>query len=163
MSGLAGLLTGGVIEAVGKVADDLITSDEERASAELEARKLDNALLLGQQEINKVEAGHASLFVSGWRAAAGWVSVMALWCVYVPKALIMTGFWAFQTWVILSAWNRIAPAPALPSFPDLGVTDLIGLLFALLGMAGLRHRETLAGKARETLGPKPVSGQQEAP
>lgn len=146
---LTGLITGGLVQSVGQVIDDLVTSDEERASAEIEARKLDNQLLLGQQEINKIEAGHASLFVAGWRPAAGWVAVMALWCVYVPKALLMTAIWSFQAWVVLAAWDRVAAPPAIPAFPDLGVTDLIGLLFALLGMAGLRHREAMHGVARE--------------
>lgn len=156
MSGLASILTGGVIEAVGKVVDDLHTSDEERQAAELEARKLDNALLIGQQEINKAEAAHASLFVAGWRPAVGWVCAVALGLIYIPKAVVMAALWAYAAMRLVAAWNGVGTPPALPAYPDMGVADLIGLLFALLGMAGLRHRETLAGKARSApLAPPP--------
>ena len=78
-------LIGGVVEAVGKVADDLFTSDEERAAAQLEsdrigleAAKVDADLIKGQQEINKVEAAHASIFVAGWRPALGWTGGVAI-------------------------------------------------------------------------------------
>jgi hypothetical protein len=32
----------------------------------------------GQLEVNKVEAAHKSLFVSGWRPAVGWVCVLGM-------------------------------------------------------------------------------------
>ena len=79
------LLIGGVVEAVGKIADDLFTSDKERLDAQIELQKLgieeqriDAGLLAGQQEINKIEAASASVFVAGWRPAVGWVCVAAL-------------------------------------------------------------------------------------
>lgn len=66
------LLVGGIVEAVGKIADNLFTSDKERLDAELdlrkigiEAAKIDASLLTGQQEINKTEALHSSVFVAG--------------------------------------------------------------------------------------------------
>lgn len=169
---VAGLVTGGVIEAVGKVADDLFTSDEERAAAELENRKLDTQLMLGQQDINKAEAQSASLFVAGWRPAVGWVCALALGLIYIPRALVMASLWAYQAWVIVAGWNGAGAMPALPPYPDLGVADLIGLLLAMLGMAGLRTKETLEGRARaEPLSkfelPNPFrrkgAGDQEAP
>lgn len=158
MSGLAGLLTGGLVESVGQVIDDLVTSDEERASAELEAQKLDNQLMLGQQEINKVEAGHASLFVAGWRPYIGWICGTALGLIYIPQALVKAGLWGYQVYAMIGAWNGAGVMPALPEYPDMGAADLIALVFALLGMAGLRHRETMHGKARETPLSRPRAG-----
>jgi len=35
-------------------------------------------LAKGQLEVNKVEAAHKSLFVSGWRPAVGWVCVLGM-------------------------------------------------------------------------------------
>tara|TARA_R110002096_G_scaffold434159_2_gene654956 strand:- start:518 stop:811 length:294 start_codon:yes stop_codon:yes gene_type:complete len=35
-------------------------------------------LAKGQLEVNKVEASHKSLFVSGWRPAIGWICGFAL-------------------------------------------------------------------------------------
>lgn len=59
----------GIIEAVGGVVGDLVTTDKERLQAEIELRKLDQALDLGQIEVNKVEAASSSVFTSGWRPA----------------------------------------------------------------------------------------------
>lgn len=152
MSGILGALGGNVIGqivgTVGSVIDDLHTSDEERNASELEHRKLDNTLLLGQQEINKVEAAHASIFVAGWRPFIGWVCGVALGMVYIPKAFVMTLVWAYHAWVLLAQWNGTPPPPVMPPFPELGVADLVALVFALLGMAGLRTAETVQGKAR---------------
>lgn len=91
---------------------------------------------LAQIEVNKIEAASESFFKSGWRPAAGWVCVVALALTYIPKALVMTGFWMFQSYLILTETSRAVPT--LPAFPDLGVTDLLGLLLSLLGMATLR-------------------------
>jgi len=162
LAALGGEAVGGIVKTVGNVIDDLVTTDEERAASELEAQKLDNQLLLGQQEINKAEAQHASLFVAGWRPAVGWVCAIALGLIYIPQSLVKAALWTYQVLVMISAWKGTGPAPVMPPYPDMGVADLVTLLLALLGMAGLRHRETLAGKARsEPL--RPQSTQQDAP
>lgn len=129
---------GGIIGAVGNVIDDLVTTDEERAKMALEGRKIDAGLQQGQIDTNKIEAAHPSRFVAGWRPMAGWVAAISLGMAYIPKAIMMTGIWSYQAIVIISQWNGITAPPAIPEFPDLGVTDLIGLLMALLGLAGVR-------------------------
>lgn len=134
-------LLGGIIEAVGKVADDLITTDKERMAAQLEAAKVEAGLLQGQIDVNKAEAGSSSLFVAGWRPYVGWVCGTALALVYIPKAVVMTAIWTYQAYVIISLWDGLAPLQPLPVYPDLGVTDLIGLLCSMLGLAALRTRE----------------------
>jgi hypothetical protein len=170
MSGIADILTGGLVKSVGDVIDDLHTSDEERAAAELEVRKLDQQLLTGQQEINKEEAKHASWVVAGWRPALGWVCVQALWFIYVPKAVVLTLVWVYAAWKVVAAWNGMGGMPTLPGFPEMGAADILGLVGSMLGIAGLRHRETMAGKARsEPLTPLPAifrrkpPAEQEAP
>jgi hypothetical protein len=163
LGGIGGAALGGIVQTVGNVIDDLHTSDEERQAAELESRKEDNKLLLAQTEINKVEAAHPSMFVAGWRPGAGWVCVVALAAIFIPRALVMTGAWGWQVWILLSAWDGAGLLPTLPAYPELGAMDLIGLLLALLGMAGIRHRETMHGKARETPVGAPKAMEQEAP
>jgi hypothetical protein len=96
------------------------------------------AKITGQMDIDKAEALNPSLFVSGWRPFVGWVCGSALACCYIPKALVMTGIWVYQCTIIMGHWNGLGATPILPLYPDLGVTDLIGLLMSLLGMAGLR-------------------------
>ena len=55
---------------------DRIPNPEEKAKAEREAMAAITKGLLdadkGQMEVNKVEAGHRSVFVAGWRPAIGW-------------------------------------------------------------------------------------------
>jgi hypothetical protein len=79
------LAVGSIIEAVGKVAGDLITTDKEKMQMEIEQRKLDleerkidQATDLAQIEVNKIEAASSSVFVSGWRPAIGWIGVAAM-------------------------------------------------------------------------------------
>lgn len=69
---------GGVIEAVGKVAGDLVTTDKERMAADLEAYKAETDRMQGQVETNKIEAASSSLFVSGARPAVMWICAFAL-------------------------------------------------------------------------------------
>jgi hypothetical protein len=149
MSGLMDILGGGLVKSVGDIIDDVYTSDEERAAADLESKKLDTQVLMGVHDTNKAEAQNASIFVAGWRPFIGWVCGAALGLVYIPKALALTGLWVYQAWVLVAAWNGTGPMPPLPPYPDLGVADLIGLIGAMLGMAGLRTKETLEGVARD--------------
>lgn len=63
----------GPINAVGNILDKLFTSDEERLSKQVLLERLSMLPLLAQQEINKIEAAHRSLFVAGWRPFLGWL------------------------------------------------------------------------------------------
>lgn len=119
---------GSVIESVGKVADDLITSDKERMQLELDSRRIDQAVDLAQIDLNKAEAGTGSLFIGGWRPAIGWTCAASLFCYYVPYVLVATVLWA---WQVIQKGELVAR-------PDLGITDLIGLVLSMLGIAGMR-------------------------
>lgn len=99
-----------------------------------------------QSDTKKVKAVSSSFWVSGWRPAVGWVCVVALAMVYIPKAIVLTFIWTYQSHVVLSAWQGGA-LPVLPIYPDLGVTDLIGLLMSMLGIGGLRTLEKLNSKS----------------
>jgi hypothetical protein len=138
------LLIGGIVETVGKLADDLFTSDKERLDAEIELRKvgievakIDAGLLTGQQEVNKAEAGHASVFVAGWRPAVGWVSVAALGYQFILYPLL-TWAWA---WMQSAGWVE----PTLQPPPLLDVEALLVLLTGMLGIAGARTFEKVKG------------------
>lgn len=135
-----------ILGGVANIADDLITTDEERDKLKLQDRLIDAQLLQGQIDTNKIEAAHPSMFVAGWRPAVGWVCVAALAMMYIPKATVMTIMWAVFCASIMNAWVIGTPPPAIPEFPDVGAMDIIGLLMALLGMAGLRSFD----KTKET-------------
>ena len=76
-------------------------------------------LAKGQLEVNKVEAAHKSLFVSGWRPAVGWCCCIAL---------------MYSTIVapILGIWFTVPPVDS-----SLLTTVLLGML----GLGGLRTIE----------------------
>jgi hypothetical protein len=108
-----------------------------KQSGELQQMAAEVGLLQGQIDINKVEAANPSLFVAGWRPAIGWVGALSLACIYIPKALLLTGVWVYLS----------VKAGALLPAPDLGVSDLLGLLGSILGIGTMRTMEKKAGVA----------------
>ena len=104
--------------------------------AKLELLKLQQsgelASMTAQTDINKVEASNASLFVSGWRPAIGWVCALALFYQYLLKPII--------TWLAGVAGYNV---PLMPGLDD----NLWQLMMGMLGMCGLRTFEKVQGVA----------------
>ncbi|MDY6909084.1 MAG: 3TM-type holin [Thermodesulfobacteriota bacterium] len=69
---------GSIINGVGRMADDLITTDKERLEMALREKELDTQILSKVHETNIAEAQHRTLFVAGWRPFIGWLSGLAL-------------------------------------------------------------------------------------
>lgn len=138
MSPLLAPVLGGIIETVGKVADDLFTSDEERARAELDAYQAESARLVAQTEVNKVEAASDSLFVAGWRPAIGWVGVLAMAYQFVGYPFLVWG------WSLMQAAGKIPGGLAPP--PILDTDALWVILTGILGIGGMRSFDKLKGK-----------------
>jgi hypothetical protein len=111
-------------------------------------------LMLAQVEVNKAEAQHKSLFVAGWRPMVGWVAAISLAMAYMPKALLLTAMWAWNCYIVLGAGMPAEGDLMLPEFPDLGLTDLIGLLGAMLGIGAMRSIDKRAGVSTEVLKPR---------
>ena len=136
-----------IVETVGKIADDLFTSDEERLRAQLESDKLgldaariDADLIKGQQEINKVEAASSSVFVAGWRPAIGWVGVAGMAYQFVLYPFMVWG------WSLAQAHGWIPDSLKAP--PLLDIEALMVLLTGILGLATNRTFEKVKGVAR---------------
>lgn len=134
------LLLGGIVETVGKLADDLFTSDKERLDAQiefgklaLEDRKLDVQVQQGQIAINVEEAKSDSLFKSGWRPATGWACVAGL--------LYQLMFRPIFGWVAANVGGWDMP-------PELDLETLMTLLFAILGLGGYRSYEKKQGVSK---------------
>lgn len=131
---------GSVIESVGKVAGDLITTDKERMQLELEGRKLDQAIDLAQIEVNKVEAASSSVFVAGWRPAIGWIGAAAMAYQFLLYPML-TWIWA------MAQANGYLPAGMQPP-PVLDADALWVILSGILGIAGMRSFEKSRGVTR---------------
>lgn len=109
---------------------------------------MDNSikLQLAQIEVDSDEAKSTNWFVAGWRPAVGWVCVVALALIYWPKAIVLTSIWTAQCVNLIintsgSSFNHLV----LPAFPDLGATDLLGLLGSILGLGAMRTFEKHQG------------------
>lgn len=125
-----------LLPALTEVLDRVIPDQAAAAKAklEMEARLLEAATAQASQqtEINKIEAGHTSIFVSGWRPYIGWVCGMAI-------------AWAFLVAPMLSWLLPVMGVVAV--VPPLQTEFLLELVFAMLGLGGLRTFEKLKGVA----------------
>jgi hypothetical protein len=137
---------GDVIDSVGKIASDLITTDKERLQMaledkklDLEARKIDQAGDLAQIEVNKVEAASGSLFVAGWRPAIGWVGVAAMAYQFLAYPLLQ--------WVWVWGQGKGWIPSGLNTPPVLDADKLCVILSGILGIAGMRSFEKTKGVA----------------
>lgn len=131
MSLLRSLLGGAAaqpIEAIGNVVDQLFTSDEEKAQAQMVLEKIRQSPHILQAEINKIEAQHRSVFVAGWRPFIGWICGVGLFFTFIINPLLQ--WWSGQE------------GPALP------LDAMTMLVTALLGLGGLRTFEKLNGRAK---------------
>lgn len=125
---------GTLVESVGKVADSLTTTDEERMQMALEERrldieekKLDQGINLAQIDVNKEEAKHASIFVSGWRPFIGWGCGFAFLYIGIIEPI--------------ARFTAKVQFGYAGEFPEIDPTITMQVLFGLLGLAGMRTYE----------------------
>ena len=135
-------IIGGLLDAGLKILDKVLPDPAQKAAAQLELLKLQQAgefkalevdlqLALSQTKINEVEAASPDAFKSGWRPAAGWVCVLGLLYQFLAQPLL--------------AWGSTMQGYAAPPVLELG--DLYGLLFGMLGLGAYRSVERVKGKA----------------
>mgnify|MGYP003122841803 FL=1 len=121
---LLGLNTGGD-SALGSFAKDLREA--------IKGKEIDPAkaleLIKVQNEVNKIEAQHRSIFVAGWRPFIGWVCGVALLYNFILRDII--------------AWLSPDIMP-----PALQMDHLITILLGMLGLGGLRTYEKLKDKTK---------------
>lgn len=119
----------------GKVIDRLWPDPAQAAAAKLELLKLQQSGELAQIAVNKEEAQHPSVFVSGWRPAVGWTCVAACAWNWVGLPMVKTALLVFSG-------KTLALSPA-------DLTEMLPILLGLLGLGGLRTIERLNGVERK--------------
>ena len=122
------------ITAIGNVLDNLFTSQEEKLTKQEAIEKLRQQPQMAQNEINKIEAQHRSLFVAGWRPFIGWVCGFNLLYLVFLRDFISSLLLFFKI-------DFVMPQA-------IGVDLSSELVFALLGLGGLRTFEKITGKAK---------------
>jgi len=84
--------------------------------------------VMGQMEINKTEAQHASLFVAGWRPAVGWVCALAM----------------LFNFLLIPFINLGLDVGGLDIQLDLiDMETMMPVLFGMLGLGGMRTAEKI--------------------
>ena len=122
ISGILGGTTTGLVTGVAGAIDRFVETGEEKKAAALLVGKMQQNPSRWQAEINKIEAGHRSLFVAGWRPAIGWICATGL-------------AWG---WVVVPTLQFFYPGHEMPGI-ELG--EAISLVMAMLGMGALRTYE----------------------
>jgi hypothetical protein len=118
-------MIGNIISKVADNVDRFTLDKQEKAELITEINK-------AQLEVNKVEAGHTSMFVAGWRPFTGWVCSFALLYHFILQPLL--------TFVLYTFGNEIV----LPTF-DMGT--LTTVLLGMLGLGGMRSFEKVKRSA----------------
>lgn len=122
---------GSIIGALAGLIDELFTTDDERNAAKLKLVELEQQGRLAQIEVNKTEAASNNVFVAGWRPFIGWICGLSLGWTYLGYQV--------ANWVI-GVWFPGIPLPAI-----VGQENLLELVLAMLGVAGLRTYEKVRG------------------
>ena len=134
-----GSIVGGSVvtaaEGVANIIDQFVETDDEKRAAEMIKAKMMMKPSLAQIELNKIEAGHRSIFVAGWRPFIGWVCGFAL-------------AWHFILFDMLT-WITVNFFPHVTSVPELtGTETLVTVLLSLLGLGAMRTAEKFGGRAK---------------
>ena len=127
-------LVNAVLTLVGEVLDRVVPdkAGNEKAKREIKQTLATAAIKgqLGQLEMNKVEAGSRSLFVSGWRPSVSWCYSLALFFHFIVAPVVEWGG---------TLWGYHLPVP------NFDMDSFLFILGSLLGIGGLRTYEKQKG------------------
>tara|TARA_B110000879_G_scaffold182543_1_gene240639 strand:+ start:673 stop:1068 length:396 start_codon:yes stop_codon:yes gene_type:complete len=107
-----------------RLSHEIATMAEKNAHEQIKA----------QLEINKTEAQHNSLFVSGWRPAVGWTCCLGMAANFL--IIPMTNF-------------ALALASSNISIPLIDLETMLPVLLGMLGLGGMRSFEKSKGVSRK--------------
>jgi hypothetical protein len=126
-----------IITIGAKLLDKIIPDKDAREKAQADllkaAQDQDFQKALAQIEVNKAEAQHSNLFVSGWRPAVGWTCVVGLVYNFIIYPLLL--------WFIAVTGASVEPPPMFSE-------NLMELVLGMLGLGALRTYEKFKGVNR---------------
>ena len=136
---LGKLLSGGLVDSVGKIVDDLHVSEEEKQQAKAKLIELENQIKLKQMDINLADAKSTAGGISGflqraWRPLIGFSCALAIFWEFVLSKFILFICGLLQYEVL--------------NIPQLDMGTLMPLVMSLLGMGALRTFEKTKGVAK---------------
>ena len=122
-----------LIPLLGTIVDKIFPNAEDAAKAKLELLKLEQEGAFRQLEVNKIEATHANIFVSGARPFIMWVCGLIFAYTYLIQP--------FLIFIFISVGHPIA------GLPKLDMSEVMTLLLGMLGLGGMRTFEKIKGVA----------------
>ena len=135
-------IIGDILEEIGKTARQLLPDPKAKAEFELKLAELSDKAAariheatVVQAEVNKVEASHRSIWVAGWRPGVGWACAAGVAWLYVLGPIV-------EFLARLCGWTG--------TMPQINGPELSTLLFAMLGIAGVRSFDKSKGTADDT-------------
>jgi hypothetical protein len=97
------------------------------------AQKHAQELAKGQLEVNKAEAQHKSIFVSGWRPAVGWCCVFGM----------------MGNFMVIPFANFVLALLEIPvSVPLIDTATMMPVLMGMLGLGAMRTYEKRTGVSK---------------
>ena len=135
MLGLIDRLIGPVSAILDKVVADKDLKEQLSHDIATMAERHSHEVIKAQIEVNKEEAKHKSLFVSGWRPAVGWTCTLALLSNFI--LIPMTNF------ILVLADSDI-------TIPLIDVSTMMPVLMGMLGLGTMRTVEKINKVERNT-------------
>ena len=137
------LLISGLFSAAQSLIERFFPDPEKKAEAQRALLQMQQngelALLASETDLAKLqiqtnveEAKHANIFVSGWRPAVGWCCAAAFAYSYVLLPFAQFLVFTFGT---------TGMAEQLALAPKLELSEMLPVLFGMLGLGGLRTVE----------------------
>lgn len=141
------LVISGLFSAAQSLIERFFPDPATKAAAQLELLKMqqngDLAQLAAQTDLAKLqiqvnveEAKHSNILIAGWRPAVGWTCAAAFAYSYVLLPFLQFGVFTFGT-AEMAAQLKLAPAMEL--------SEMLPVLFGMLGLSGLRTAERIKG------------------
>jgi hypothetical protein len=123
------------IPIIGSIIDRIIPDKNAAANAKAKLEMLEQSgeleLMLEQIKVNRVEAQHKNIFVSGWRPAIGWVCALVFAYHYFFYPIMVT----------IAAIN----GTVLQDLPVFDLSQLMTVLGGMLGLGAFRTFEKYKG------------------
>lgn len=139
MAGILGKILGDLISPVTDIIGEIVVDKDKRNEINYKIQELVDKAderyheeLMGQIEVNKEEAKHASVFVAGWRPAIGWVGAAGLGYSFVIAPFVEA---------VARGLGYVGEMPV----PD--SENLLVLVLSMLGVGGMRSFDKLKGTA----------------
>ena len=124
-----------LLQPVTKILDKLVADKDLKTKLQHELETAIHSANLAQIEVNKTEAAHKSVFVSGWRPFVGWTCGISLAYHFILAPLLQFSF-------ALAGYEQ--------DLPNCDFSQLSTILMGLLGLGGLRTWEKMNGVARDS-------------